>query len=153
MVLRADPGVTLPGWILGSSIIWGITRDEPLLSVSFPVCNGNIAGVPRCYEDRLGYYNRSPLHVLIIHQSRRVGSKEQPVARVLSDQQGMCPLSRAERGGQRNPSLRLLRNRQFWFVPLLSVTELRSQKICLPRAEAAKCTSSAAWLYKQWGYA
>lgn len=120
MVLRADPGVTLPGLILGSSIIWGITWDEPLLSISFRVCNGSIAGVPQCYEDRLGYYKRSPLHVLIIHQSRRVGSKEQLAARVLSDQQGMCPLSRVERGGQRNPSFRLLRNRRFWCVPLWS---------------------------------
>lgn len=107
--------------------------------------------MPQCYEDRLRYYKRSPLHVLIIHQSRRVGSKEQPAARVLSDQQGMCLLSRVERGDQRNPSFRLLRNRQFLCIPLWSVMELRSQQIYLPRAEAAKCISSAAWLHKQVG--
>lgn len=57
MVLRADPGVTLPGLILGSSINWCMAWGELLLSVFFPVCNGSIAGVPcSCYEDHLGYY-------------------------------------------------------------------------------------------------
>lgn len=144
MVLRADPGVTLPGLILGSSINWCMAWVELLLSVFFPVCNGSIAGVPcSCYEDHLGYYK-----LFLRAGEPEARSSQLHMCWVTSKG---CACSAEWNSGQKSPSFLLWRKHRFWFVPLWSVMELRRQKICLPRAEAAKCISAAAWLHKHWG--